>query len=280
MTIIEAAEAALIDMRCLHTKDFHTCHGPDHCPTAKAIRDLELAIGETKLPQTQPEATYGGGIIVNDMDEHAVANALLRANLPPAAKVDLQNIPGIHRAIGNTFTNEHSAQPSSPSEPEKAQSTVQQSPELTAPEIATPRMTAARSYGPEVTYETGQTLEREAIALRAERDAYVTYATPLIQERDTLADEVVQRISDFKQIKADRNRVFTERDALALRVEALERALTKAAEKFEEYTRLHANKGTPEGGAKAAENLYIAGLCRAALTPQPANNLPPAAKPA
>lgn len=54
MNLITAAEAALAELSRYHThqlRDFLNaeCPGPDNCPTAAAIRDLELAIGEAKL---------------------------------------------------------------------------------------------------------------------------------------------------------------------------------------------------------------------------------------
>lgn len=49
MTLLQAAEAALIELKGLHEEVPQDCPGPKHCPTAKAILDLELAIGEENL---------------------------------------------------------------------------------------------------------------------------------------------------------------------------------------------------------------------------------------
>lgn len=58
MTLLDAAEAALAELKVIHASTkcvgqgtgIH-CHGPEHCPTAAAIRDLELAISEARLAE-------------------------------------------------------------------------------------------------------------------------------------------------------------------------------------------------------------------------------------
>lgn len=59
MSLLQAAEAALTELRDLHP-DIPQCPGPQYCPTARAILDLELAIGEEKLKtvENEAEATY------------------------------------------------------------------------------------------------------------------------------------------------------------------------------------------------------------------------------
>lgn len=46
---------------------------------------------------------------------------------------------------------------------------------------------------------------------------------------------------------------------------ALLDALTKAAETFERYTKMHADKGTDDGHKKAIANHQMAVMCRAAI---------------
>lgn len=62
MTLLDAAESALAELKVIHASTkcvgqgtgIH-CHGPEHCPTACAIRDLELAIGEARLAEMATE---------------------------------------------------------------------------------------------------------------------------------------------------------------------------------------------------------------------------------
>lgn len=54
-----AAEAALVELNILHlvhrrigdNSTVGACPGPDHCPTARAIHDLEIALAEERLKQ-------------------------------------------------------------------------------------------------------------------------------------------------------------------------------------------------------------------------------------
>lgn len=65
LTILNRVRDELIDLH----PDQPQCPGVDHCPTAQAIRELELVIGETTM-----EATIGpDGLIVEPIGTGAEA---------------------------------------------------------------------------------------------------------------------------------------------------------------------------------------------------------------
>lgn len=70
MTLIAAANNALAELREYHA-DHGTCPEPNLCPTAVAIRDLELALAEETL--SNPPAFMPGEIRVERKDNGAEA---------------------------------------------------------------------------------------------------------------------------------------------------------------------------------------------------------------
>lgn len=70
MNLIEAASNALAELREYHA-DHGTCPEPNLCPTAVAIRDLELAIAEETL--SNPPAFMPGEIRVERKEHGAEA---------------------------------------------------------------------------------------------------------------------------------------------------------------------------------------------------------------
>lgn len=90
--LITAAEAALVQLKEHHAErtGAPNCPTPQYCPTAAAIANLEVEIAKAKRAEAEPEATYGGGVKVEDMDPHDVADAILRAQ-------PRQFMPSAHR---------------------------------------------------------------------------------------------------------------------------------------------------------------------------------------
>ena len=81
--LIQAAEQALISLRELHTVN-GDCDGAKTCPHATAIRELEAEIARAKLEDDPVFQAVAG------MDEHDVANAIIRAG----QKAEARFMPG------------------------------------------------------------------------------------------------------------------------------------------------------------------------------------------
>lgn len=74
--LIAAAEAALAALRDFHRAVVGACPGPEHCPTASAIANLEAELAKVRRVHI---GTVRFGPDGEVMDPRDVANAILRA---------------------------------------------------------------------------------------------------------------------------------------------------------------------------------------------------------